>query len=148
MVFPNGPHRDPEVNPCLGIQEGFTLENVEGGTSKASLSPSTTPTQPYLLITCLNFSSSGQRMDTDESHLLIVERVVNVLADDPSLDHSLDNHSSPVHLDSDISDASLEPDNNMTLSHYQKDIKLKALARRGPSKSSSRSKKGKRNPLP
>lgn len=45
-------------------------------------------------------------------------------------------------LGSEDSGSLLEPDDDMLFSHYHKDIKLEALARRAPSKNKTRSKKG------
>lgn len=45
-------------------------------------------------------------------------------------------------LGSEDSGSPLEPDDDMPLAHYQKDIKLEALARRAPTKNKSQSKKG------
>lgn len=49
-------------------------------------------------------------------------------------------------LGSEDSSSSMEPDDDMLLSHYQKDTKLEALARRAPTKTKTRLKKG--DPLP
>lgn len=43
-------------------------------------------------------------------------------------------------------DSTMEPDDDMVLLQYQKDVKLEALARRAPSKSSNQSKKGRKSP--
>lgn len=83
----------------------------------------------------------------NDGHLLTVEKVVTALSSGSTVDQNMEGLSSPLLSDSEFSNATMDLDNNMTLSHYQKDIKLEALARRGPSKSSSRLKKGRITPI-
>lgn len=70
----------------------------------------------------------------------------------PPTDHQMDNledlGDSGSSLGSEDSGASQEQDDDMLLSHFQKDIKLEAFARRAPTKNKTRLKKGKSSPNP
>lgn len=136
----------PEENPSLGLRENGPLGNVNVGSSIASTSHDPSPSQLPLLISSVPLLPPSANMrDPVDSHLFAVNKVANVLTSDQPGDLPLE-ASSPS--DSDYSDTIMEPDDNMILGHFQKDIKLEALARRDPSRGSSRSKKGKRNPNP
>lgn len=123
------------------------LGTDEGGPSNALSFPNPKSFHSPLLITSANLSASGNLSETEGNHMLTVEKVGNVLSSGPIIDQNMEGPSSPLLLDSKFSNATMDPDDNMTLSHYQKDIKLDALERRGPSKSSSHSKKGRSPPI-
>lgn len=58
-------------------------------------------------------------MEIDGNHLIAMEKVVNVLSSDPFVDHNMEAPSSSLPSDSGFSNATMELDDNMTLSHYQ-----------------------------
>lgn len=74
--------------------------------------------------------------DSGSQHLITIDRIVNALA------NPLPNDQGMFDISSEGSEELGEPDVDMLLSHFHNEAKLEALARRGPSKSGSHSKKG------
>lgn len=73
---------------------------------------------------------------------MVVVKLVGVLSRSSSKDQKVEDASL---LDDDgASESTMEPEDDMVLGQFQKDAKLEALARRSPSKESSRPKKGRK----
>lgn len=87
------------------------------------------------------------------SHQALVSKIEEALShnssvipsDDPSdSDMAIDaKYDSEMEADNDLND---EPDDDMTLVQYQREVKLEALARRDSSKTESQPKKGRNSP--
>lgn len=71
---------------------------------------------------------------------MVVDRMVNVLANPRPPDHVMEG-TLPY-----TTNSSDDPDDDMPLSHFQNEVKLEALARRGPLKSGTTPKKWMRIP--
>lgn len=136
----------PEEYPSLSLWTDRPLDVANVGHPNSSLSDTPRSSHSPILISSVNHPSFGGNMVTDGLHLLAVEKVVNALASEPSGDLNMETSSSLLPSDSDLSDAPMEPDDNMTFRHFQKDIKLESLVRKDPSRCSSRLNKGRRNP--
>lgn len=79
---------------------------------------------------------------------MVVDSVIGVLTLPPSRDKSFKEADMEFHEDSDDTDSTMEPyDNMVVLIQYQKDIKLEVLTRRDQSKGNSKPKKGRQNPF-
>lgn len=87
--------------------------------------------------------TSVSHADGDESHSSLVDRVKLALHSPRQHDFQMeDGDDEGSLLGSDDPGSPLEPEDDMLLSHYQKDVKLEALARRAPNKNKSCPKKG------
>lgn len=88
-----------------------------------------------MLISSVSLPPYSQSNSLEDRHLLVVEKMVKALADSPHSDQIMDGFSSedfgPSH----------EVDNEVILSHAQKDLKYESLARQAPSKRSTKTKK-------
>lgn len=85
-----------------------------------------------LLISSKPFTNSSEPPNPTDRHLLVVDKVVDALSNTDQMDEQLEDHGS------DDFGSLPEPDDDMVLYQYQKDIKLEALARREPSKSGTK----------
>lgn len=105
----------------------------------------TIPPLPRLISSVLSSSShldSSSPSLEDNHHLMVVVKLVGVLSRSSSKDQKVEDASL---LDDDgASESTMEPEDDMVLGQFQKDAKLEALARRSPSKESSRPKKGRK----
>lgn len=97
--------------------------------------------EPLLITSNQNLDPNNDPISSDR-HLGIVGKVVEAIT------HLENNEEEMEELSSDDSASPLEPDDDMTLLHYQKDIKLEAIARREPSKNATKKKKGRNSLLP
>lgn len=76
-----------------------------------------------------------------------MDRVKTALQPSPPPDQAMEElKESKPHVDSEESREKKEPNDDMLIVHYQKDIKLEALARRAHSKNGSLQKKGRQVP--
>lgn len=89
-----------------------------------------------MLISYVSFQPSFQHDVLEDRYLMVVDKMVEALAYFSHSDQSMDDSSSE-----DLG-SSHEVDNDMTLSHFQKDAKFEALARRALSKRAQNLKKG------
>lgn len=95
-------------------------------------------TEPTLIS---SFSPLEARENTNpiHDHLLIVSKVVNTFS------HSNQQEENIKDLASNDSSSLPEQDEDMSFCYFQKDIKLESPARREPSKSGSKPKKGRKS---
>lgn len=97
-------------------------------TPNSSPSPHSQPSHRLLL-------SLASQNDVDQNHSSLVNKVKLAFLAPPQPDLQMDDFGdSRSMMASEDSGFLLEQDDNMLLSHYQKDIKLEALARRAPTK--------------
>lgn len=94
----------------------------------------TLPSKPLLITSHKVLELNNDPIPKDR-HLRIVDKVVKVIS------HSENNEEEMEKLLSDDSRSLQEPEDDMILSQYQKDIKLKVIARRKPSKKLRKRKK-------
>lgn len=143
-VKPTLPCNPLTLIPTLDDSDGMGAPNLPSHPVHCrSTSFQTHSNQPLLL-------SFALQNITIQNHYSLVDRVKLALQASPQCDLQMEDlgdlGDSGLLLGSEDSSSSMEPDDDMLLSHYQKDTKLEALARRAPTKTKTRLKKG--DPLP
>lgn len=100
--------------------------------SNSPLNPKNQPSiREKLLISSIPLQSSLTSQGGCEGHQALVESVVEAL--NPHNDLLMEEAHCASPEGSNDGDYTMEPDDDMVLSKFQKDVKLEALARRGPS---------------
>lgn len=129
------PCSDLALLPLINLPKG-TCSPLSCQTSTHNTLTNPQPSSPLLL-------SSVRHDDSDKAHSTLVNNLEMALHVPSKADLQMDDlDDSGSVMGSEDSGSPLEPDDDMLLSHFHKNIKLEALARRAPSKNKSRPKKG------
>lgn len=131
----------PNKTLSLGIGDSRPLLLKKEETSNSTKGPG--PSSKPILISSIAIHSPSSPADSSslDQHLLVVDKIVDVLAGSSHSDHSMDDSASE-----DL-DTVQEVEDDMTLGRYQKEAKSEAIARRAPSKKGKKPKKGRSSPL-
>lgn len=113
----------------------------KGESSNSTIGPGSSAEPMLISSVAIHSPSSPDNSSPHDHHLLVVDKIVDVLAGSSHSDHSMDDSASE-----DL-DTVQEVEDDMTLGRYQKEAKSEAIARRAPSKKGKKPKKGRSSPL-
>lgn len=98
------------------------------------------PKNSMLISSVVPCSPIDNEEEDRSNHVITVDKLIRVLTNSSSADHAMEDSLSVV------SGSSVELDDDMLLSQFQNEAKMEDLARRGPSKSGTKPKKGRKSP--